>query len=192
MLLFTQRLAADANLAVLATLPLTADARTRSRYRYDLDGLAIYLQLPRGTVLDDGDLLRSTTGELLRISAKPEPVLTVTAATALELMLATYHLGNRHVPLEVTATYLRLAPDSVLHQLLVEQLHVSVNAEIAPFRPQAGAYQSSNHSHVHHSHSHGSHSHNHSHGSHSHSSHSHSHSHSSHTHSHVHHSHSHA
>ncbi|MFM2429271.1 MAG: hypothetical protein RLZZ511_484 [Cyanobacteriota bacterium] len=198
MILFTDRIAADASLPVIATLPLTADERTRSRYRYDLpNGLTIYLQLPRGTVLQDGDVLRSATGECLRISAKPEPVLTVTARTALELMLATYHLGNRHVPLEVTANYLRLAPDSVLQQMLVEQLKVNVTVEIAPFCPQSGAYQSgayqsSNDTSGSHGHSHGHYHSHHEHHSHSHGSHSHhSHSHASHSHSHSHH-HSHA
>jgi urease accessory protein len=160
MVVLSQRRAADATAAVIGTLSLTADERTRSRFRYDLaDGSIVHLQLARGTVLQDGDLLRSDTDETWRITAKPETVLTVTAATTLDLMLATYHLANRHVPLEVTADYLRLAPDSVLKAMLVEQLHVQVVEEIAPFCPQAGAYQA--HAHAR-SHSH-SHDHNHSH-----------------------------
>ncbi len=152
MLVLTRRLAPDPQADVVGNLPLTADERTRSRYRYDLtDGLAVYLQLPRGTVLQDGDLLQSEDGQRMRVRAKPEPVMTVTASTALELMLATYHLGNRHVPLEVTDRYLRLAPDSVLKDLLIEQLHVQVTEETAAFCPQAGAYQ---HQHQKHSHDH--------------------------------------
>ncbi len=156
MVVLTQRGAADATAAVIGTLSLTADERTRSRFRYDLpDGTIVHLQLPRGTVLQDGDILRSDTGETWRITAKPETVLTVRAATTLNLMLATYHLANRHVPLEVTANYLRLAPDSVLKTMLVEQLHVQVVEEVAPFCPQAGAYQAHGHSHSHgHSHDH--------------------------------------
>jgi urease accessory protein len=164
MLVLTQRGAADPQAEVVGTLCLTADERTRSRYRYDLpDGTIVHLQLPRGTVLQDGDLLRSDAGEIWRITAKPETVLTVSAATTLDLMLATYHLANRHVPLEVTADYLRLAPDSVLKAMLVEQLKVQVVEEIAPFCPQAGAYQGHAHSHSHsHSHDH-SHDHDHEH-----------------------------
>lgn len=156
MVVLTQRGAADVQATVSGTLLLTADERTRSRFRYDLpDGTIVHLQLPRGTVLQDGDLLRSDAGEIWRITAKPETVLTVRATTTLDLMLATYHLANRHVPLEVTADYLRLAPDSVLKAMLVEQLHVEVVEEIAPFCPQAGAYQAHAHSHSHdHDHSH--------------------------------------
>lgn len=162
-IVLTERLAADSQASVVGTLLLTADERTRSRYRHDLpNDLTIYLQLPRGTVLKEGDLLRSDNGdELFRIEAKPESVLTVTASTPFNLMLAVYHLANRHVPLEVTATYLRLAPDPVLKSLLIEQLQTQVTEEIAPFCPQAGAYQAhahkENHSHSHthdHSHSH--------------------------------------
>jgi urease accessory protein len=156
MVVLSQRGTADATAAVIGTLSLTADERTRSRFRYDLaDGTIVHLQLARGTVLQDGDLLRSADGETWRITAKPETVLTVSATTTLDLMLATYHLANRHVPLEVTADYLRLAPDSVLKAMLVEQLHVEVIEEIAPFCPQAGAYQAHVHSHSHsHDHSH--------------------------------------
>lgn len=164
MTVLTERLAPDSKAAIVGTLLLTADERTRSRYRHDLpNDLTIYLQLPRGTVLKEGDLLRSDNGdELFRIEAKPEPVLTVTASTPLNLMLAVYHLANRHVPLEVTENYLRLAPDPVLKSLLIEQLHTQVTEEIAPFCPQAGAYQAHGHKHEH-SHSPDSHSHNHSH-----------------------------
>lgn len=164
MTVLTERLAPDSKASIVATLLLTADERTRSRYRHDLpNDLTVYLQLPRGTVLKEGDLLRSdNSDELFRIEAKPEPVLTVTASTPLNLMLAVYHLANRHVPLEVTDNYLRLAPDPVLKSLLIEQLQTQVTEEIAPFCPQAGAYQAHGHSHKH-SHSHDSNTHNHSH-----------------------------
>ncbi len=164
MTVLTERQNADPQAEVVGTLLLTADERTRSRYRHDLpNDFTIYLQLPRGTVLKEGDLLRSDDGnDLFRIKAKPEPVLTVTASTPLNLMLAVYHLANRHVPLEVTATYLRLAPDPVLKSLLIEQLQTQVTEEVAPFCPQAGAYQAHGHKHEH-SHSHDSHHHDHSH-----------------------------
>lgn len=145
MLTFTQRL----NLAettVSFTLSLTAEERTRSRHRFETpDGKELFLRLPRGTVLQEGDLLQSEDGEtIIQIAAKPEPVLTVTAQTPVDLLRASYHLGNRHVPLEVTPGYLRLSPDSVL-QAMLEQLGVEVREEVVPFQPETGAY---GHSHT--------------------------------------------
>jgi urease accessory protein len=139
-LTLTHRLSADAAVSVSNTLALTAEERTRSRHYFETaTGQPLYLNLPRGTVLNHGDLLQATTGELVRITAKPEPVITVTAQTLLDLLRAAYHLGNRHVPLEVTATYLRLAPDPVLVTML-EQLGLNIHPEVAPFAPEVGAY----------------------------------------------------
>jgi len=122
------------------TLALTAEERTRSRRRYELAEQSLVLNLPRGTILRDGDLLQSETdGSLVRIVAKPESVLTVTAQTAVDLMRAAYHLGNRHVPLEITPSYLRLSPDPALQEML-EQLGLQVTESILPFQPEAGAY----------------------------------------------------
>ncbi len=143
----TQRLAANPDVVVSFTLALTAEERTRSRHRFETeDGQAVFLRLPRGTVLRDGDLLRSESdSSLVRISAKPEPVLTVSATTSTELLRAAYHLGNRHVPVEITATYLRLSPDPVLRTML-EQLGMEVQEAVLPFQPEQGAY---GHSHSH-------------------------------------------
>ena len=121
-------------------LSLTASERTRSRHIFSTDdGIAVALQLPRGTTLQDGDLLGSESGDLVRVSAKPEPVITVTSENALTLLRAAYHLGNRHVSLEISPTYLRFSPDSVLEGMLV-QLGLQIVSEIAPFYPQGGAY----------------------------------------------------
>ncbi len=137
---FTQRLITDLDAPVSLTLSLTAEDRTRSRHHFETDdGQLVYLQLPRGTVLRDGDLLQADDGAIVRVLAKPEPVLTVTAQTALDLLQAAYHLGNRHVSLEIASTYLRLSPDPVLHDLLVHRgLHII--EEIQPFQPESGAY----------------------------------------------------
>lgn len=139
MLTLTQRLPHDPDATVNLTLALTAEERTRSRHYFDHDGQPVYLHLSRGTVLRHGDLLQSDTQQIVRITAKPEPVITVTAQTALELLRAAYHLGNRHVPLEVTETCLRLSPDPVL-QAMLEQLGLQIQTEIAPFQPESGAY----------------------------------------------------
>lgn len=141
MLNFTQRLPADFSQICDFSLTLTAEERTRSHHYFETDeGQGIYLRLPRGTVLQHRDLLRSENGQtLVRVLSKPEPVLTVTAPTPLELLRATYHLGNRHISLEVTETYLRLSPDPVLQSML-EQMGLHISKETVPFQPEAGAY----------------------------------------------------
>jgi urease accessory protein len=154
--ILVQRLAPNPAAAVVSTLSLTAEERVRSRHRFTADnGQPVYLNLPRGTVLRSQDLLAAEDGTLVRVVAKPEPVLTVTADQPLHLLRAAYHLGNRHVALEVTPAYLRLEPDSVLEAML-HQLGVEVKAEVAPFEPEAGAYSHTHasshppaHSHIH-------------------------------------------
>jgi urease accessory protein len=136
----TQRVTQPVQETPALTLSLTAEERTRSRHRFDTaEGQSVYLHLPRGTVLQDGDWLRSDDGIAVRVVAKPEPVLTVTADTPLALLQAAYHLGNRHVPLEIASTYLRLAPDPVLQHLL-EHRGLQVIEEVQPFQPETGAY----------------------------------------------------
>jgi urease accessory protein len=141
MLALTERLPPDPQVVVSFTLWLTAEARSRSRYQIELaNGQSLYLRLSRGTVLRDGDLLRAEADDyLVRVAAKPEPVLTATASTTLELLRAAYHLGNRHIPLEITATYLRLSPDPVLRTML-ERLGLQITESVLPFQPEAGAY----------------------------------------------------
>ena len=136
----TQRLPAPPNSRSDFTLLLTAEERTRSRHRFQTtDGQDIFLQLPRGTVLQDGDVLCSADGKTVQVLAKPEPVLTVTAPSPLQLLQAAYHLGNRHVPLEIAPHHLRLSPDPVLHDLLIHR-GLKVQPEIQPFQPEGGAY----------------------------------------------------
>ncbi|MBW4471035.1 MAG: urease accessory protein UreE [Stenomitos rutilans HA7619-LM2] len=136
----TQRLAVPPKTGATLTLALTADDRTRSRHRYEtLEGESVYLQLPRGTVLRDGDWLQSEDGLVVRVIAKPEPVLTARAQDSLHLLQAAYHLGNRHVPLEITPTYLRLSPDPVLRSML-EHRGLHLVEEVRPFQPETGAY----------------------------------------------------
>ncbi|HLO47526.1 MAG TPA: urease accessory protein UreE [Kamptonema sp.] len=141
MLILTEKLPANPNATVSFTLPLTAIERTRSRHRFETDsGEELHLHLPRGTVLRDRDLLQSEDDScLVRVAAKPEPVITAIAPNQLLLMRAAYHLGNRHVPVEIAPTYLRLSPDSVLQGML-EQMGLEVKEEIAPFQPEMGAY----------------------------------------------------
>lgn len=145
MLTLTERLAPPVAAPIAATLALSAEERQRSRYRLTLpEGLTVVLNLPRGTVLQEGDCLQATSGEVVKIAARPEPVLTATAATPQHLARAAYHLGNRHVALEIGATYLRLAPDPVLEAML-QQMGLQVTAAVEPFRPEAGAYAGHSH-----------------------------------------------
>jgi len=140
MLILTEKLPANPDAAVSFTLPLTAFERSRSRHRFEVaSGEVLHLRLPRGTVLRDRDLLQSEDRCLVRVIAKPEPVITAIAPSSLLLMRAAYHLGNRHIPVEIASTYLRLSPDSVL-QAMLEQMGLEVKQEIAPFQPEMGAY----------------------------------------------------
>lgn len=146
MLTLTHRLPADPDAIVQGMLALSADERMQSRQQVTLmDGQPVALRLPRGTVLRHGDLLRSSDAPaapepwIVRVIAKPEPVLTVKADQSRMLLRAAYHLGNRHVPLEVHETYLRLAPDPVL-QAMLDHLGLQVIQEVQPFEPEAGAY----------------------------------------------------
>jgi len=148
--IITQRLSSEAKKLVdrssLLTLALVAEDRTRSRHRFmTVEGEEINLQLQRGTVLREGDILADTNNQAIAIVlAKPEPVLTVTAHHALDFLRAAYHLGNRHIALEVTETYLRLSPDSVLEDMVL-QMGLTVTKESQPFQPEAGAYHHHDH-----------------------------------------------
>jgi len=137
----TQRCLQLDNSQITSILPLTAWERTRSRYQTETpDGVTVELRLPRGTVLQDGDLLQTAIADtLVQVIAKPESVLEVTSETAIDLLRAAYHLGNRHIPVEITPDYLRLEVDPVLRMML-EQLGVNVREKIAPFQPEPGAY----------------------------------------------------
>ena len=135
-----------ANAEVIADqLALTAEERQRSFYRCkSLQGKDIKLELKRGTILKDGDILKTIANDqgqfiCIQIIAQPEPVLTVTASQPLQLLRAAYHLGNRHIALEVQDHYLRLSPDPVLEQML-RAMPVIVTPETVPFHPEAGAY----------------------------------------------------
>jgi urease accessory protein len=141
MLLLTQRLIAPCDRLPDLIVALSAEERTRSRYIFNTpEGKAISLQLPRGTVLQEGDLLTTEDrSSIVAIAARSESVMTVTAKESLDLLRAAYHLGNRHVQLEVTTTYLRLSPDPVLKSMLV-RLGLEVSEEIVPFSPEIGAY----------------------------------------------------
>ena len=147
---------------VTGVLVLPFDLRSRSRLRARLvDGREVALVLPRGTVLGGG--MRVTgQGGCLRIEAADEDVVAVRAADPAALARAAYHLGNRHVPVQIGRDALLFGYDAVLVDMLV-RMGVTTQRRWAPFEPEAGAYgQGAGHDH---GHSHGSgHEHVHSHG----------------------------
>ncbi len=142
MLVFTERLPKVEKITVDFDLALTAEQRTRSRQSILLaDQQQVYLRLPRGTILNEGDFLKSENQDYTaRIIAQPEPVITIISDNKLDLIRAAYHLGNRHVAVEITLNYLRISPDPVLQSMLTH-LGLTVQAEVTPFYPETGAYR---------------------------------------------------
>jgi urease accessory protein len=128
-------------------LVLPFELRQKSRLRTALvSGEELGLFLERGEVLRDGDFLLADDGRVIRVVAKPERVLDIVCAGPEAMARAAYHLGNRHVPVQVGADWLRIAEDHVLRQM-VEGLGATVIAREAPFEPEAGAYATA-HSHA--------------------------------------------
>lgn len=122
------------------SVTLTYDQRCKSRQRLRLDdGSEAALLLERGTVLADGDRLADDEGTLVAVKAAPETLSAVRAADALALARAAYHLGNRHVPLQITPGEVRYQHDHVLDDL-VAALGLKVEVVTAPFHPEPGAY----------------------------------------------------
>jgi urease accessory protein len=127
------------------------DVRQKSRFdASDSQGRALAVFLPRGSVVRGGDVLVAEDGSLIRVLAAPQPVLEVRACaehgSPFDLLRAAYHLGNRHVPLELKPDHLKLEPDHVLAEML-RMMHLVVSETQAAFEPESGAYGSESHSH---------------------------------------------
>jgi len=123
-----------------AELILPFDLRQKSRLRTRLasgEEAGVFLQ--RGEVLRDGDLLTAEDGRVVRVRAQPEAVLDLLCDTASQRVRLAYHLGNRHVPLQIGDAWLRIADDVVLRKM-AEGLGAVVIARDAPFEPEPGAY----------------------------------------------------
>jgi urease accessory protein len=141
-----------------ATVELDWDVRQKSRFgATDSQGRALAIFLPRGTVVRGGDVLVAEDGSLIRVIAAPQPVLRITACaehgTPFDLTRAAYHLGNRHVPIELQPDHLKIEPDHVLADLL-RAMHLTVVEQQAAFEPEGGAYGQAGHGHAH-DHDHG-------------------------------------
>ncbi|MAR90843.1 MAG: urease accessory protein UreE [Pseudomonadota bacterium] len=128
---------------------LPFDERKKSRLRTTAEtGEPLGLMLPRGHILRDGTRLLDETGRVILVQAASETVSTVTSADPHQVLRAAYHLGNRHVPLQIGAGWLRYQHDHVL-DAMVAGLGLTVTVEQAPFEPEDGAYAGG------HAHSHG-------------------------------------
>jgi len=121
-------------------LPLDFQARRKSRQRIDLpDGRVLAVALPPGTTMQPGDRLMGEGEIRFLVVAADEDVVRITASDALALTRAAYHLGNRHIPVEVGDGYLAIEPDPVLEDML-HRLGVATEHVRAPFQPESGAY----------------------------------------------------
>lgn len=127
-------------LEVKGRLKLPFDARQKSRLRTHLEsGEDVALMLPRGEILRGGDLVVASDGRIVEVEAQTERVLHIVCATPPDLTRAAYHLGNRHVPVQVGDGFLRIAADHVLEEML-KGLGAQVEPREDAFEPEAGAY----------------------------------------------------
>lgn len=156
----TERLGPIAANQAADTLTLPYERRVLGRLKATSDsGQALGLFLDRGPVLRDGEGLRAESGEVVRLRAAVEPVVTARIAVGLALARLAYHLGNRHVQLALgedeQGGYVRFPPDHVLEEL-AERLGARLEHHDAPFDPEPGAYTQLGHGHSH-EHQHGHH-----------------------------------
>ncbi len=139
-----------------STVALDWDVRQKSRFdATDSTGRHIGVFLPRGTVVRGGDVLVAEDGSLIKVLAAPQAVLKITHCTThgtpFDLIRAAYHLGNRHVPIELKSDHLKIEPDHVLAEML-RAMHLTVNAVDEAFEPENGAYATGGHGHGGHNH----------------------------------------
>ena len=142
MLVIERRAPRAAQAQVRLVLPF--DLRQRSRLRTQAEnGEEVGLFLERGAQLRDGDRLLAEDGRVVEVVAAPESVYRIVCAEG-QLARMAYHLGNRHVPVQIGADWLRIARDHVLKEML-EKLGARVSEETAPFQPEGGAYAGHGH-----------------------------------------------
>lgn len=136
------------------TVELDWDVRQKSRFETtDSAGRQLGIFLPRGTVARGGDVLVAHDGSLIKVCAAPQAVLKITACpahgTPFDLIRTAYHLGNRHVPIELKPDHLKIEPDHVLADML-RAMHLTVTEVSEPFEPENGAYATGGHGGGHH------------------------------------------
>lgn len=122
-------------------LALSWEQRRKSRFRArTANGTEVGLFLARGSVLVDGSLLRASDGTVIRVVAAPEDVSTVASPDAMLLARVAYHLGNRHVRMQVGPGFIRYRHDRAIDEL-VRTLGATVTTEEVPFEPEHGALE---------------------------------------------------
>ena len=140
----------------VAQVELDWEVRQKSRFdATDSQGRALGVFLPRGTLVRGGDVLLAEDGSLIVVKAARQPVMVVEVraghGSPFDLLRAAYHLGNRHVQLELKPERLQLEPDHVLADML-RQMHLTVTDANAAFEPEGGAYAAGGHAHAHEAH----------------------------------------
>jgi urease accessory protein len=141
MLRLTQLVDVKEERASTGVLTLRFEDRRRSRMRAQLDdGREAALLLPRGTILRDGDRVGDEEGTVVTVRAAAQTLSYVQTSDALLLARAAYHLGNRHVPVQLGPGWLAYEHDHVLDGM-VEDLGLTVDTRVAPFEPEAGGYR---------------------------------------------------
>ena len=136
-----------------STIELDWDVRQKSRFdATDSLGRRLGIFLPRGTLVRGGDVLLTEDGSMVKVIAAPQAVLRITHCTEhgtpFDLTRAAYHLGNRHVPIELKPDHLKIEPDHVLAELL-RAMHLIVHEVDEAFEPEGGAYSAGAHAHGH-------------------------------------------
>lgn len=136
----------------LGDLILPYAIRQKCRFLAELEtGMEVGVLMERGTVLQDGDILANDQGQSVTVISAPEAISQLSCDDALLLARAAYHLGNRHVPLQISAGQLSYQRDHVLDDML-HGLGLKVRHLEAAFEPEPGAYGSTGghgHSHSH-------------------------------------------
>ncbi len=138
---------------------ITLDADERHRRRVVLTGergTKFLLDLPQATALRDGDGLVLDDGAIVRIVSRPEPLIEIAAADTHDLARLAWHIGNRHIDVQIVGERLRIRRDHVIEDML-RGLGARLTPVQAPFDPEHGAYD-------HHGHEHGGHRHDRDHG----------------------------
>jgi urease accessory protein len=149
-----------------SSVELDWDVRQKSRFdAMDSVGRQLGVFLPRGVLVRGGDVLVAEDGSLIKVVASAQKVLLIEQSknhgTPFDLIRAAYHLGNRHVPIELKPDHLKIEPDHVLADML-RAMHLIVTEVETAFEPEGGAYSAQPHSHGGHIHTNeGSHSHDH-------------------------------
>lgn len=164
MKIYTQLLSPQENIGnklpgddLVERVSLSFDDRKRGRLKLITEsGMNAGIQIERGQVLRHGCWLSNDAGDLLQVLAQPEAVSTAYIEDPTLFARACYHLGNRHVPLQVGEGFLRYQQDYVLDDML-QSLGVIPMHEQAVFEPENGAYAPGT------GHTHGSHGHHHHH-----------------------------